>query len=102
MVHENFGPDAAPSGGAVSFSRGELYVRLYICVCCVPSVGDQLPLIGEAVDLRRRNTALLSGGSVVAPHRQANAKAGESTNFKFFIIYMKVPIGMMFTIYIYI
>ena len=41
-------------------------------------LGEQLPLFGGAVDLRRRNTALLSGGSVVAPHRRANAKAGES------------------------
>ena len=48
-------------------------------------VGEQLPLFGGAVDLRRRNTALLTVGSVVAPHRQANAKAGESTNFKFFM-----------------
>ena len=60
------------------------------------------PLFGGAVDLRRRNTALLSVGCVVAPHRQANAKAGESTNFKFFMIYMKVPIEMMFPVYIYI
>ena len=76
-------------------------MRLRIWVCCVPSVGEQLPLFGGAVDLRRRNTALLSVGSVVAPHRQANAKAGESTNFKFFMIYMKVPIEMMFPVYIY-
>ena len=76
-------------------------MRLYICVCCVHSVGKQLPLFGGAVDLRRRNTALLSVGSVVAPHRQANAKAGESTNFKFFVIYMKVPIEMIFPVYIY-
>ena len=48
-------------------------MRLCIWVCCVPSVGEQLPLFGGAVDLRRRNTALLSGGSVVAPHRRANA-----------------------------
>ena len=70
-------------------------MRLCIWVCCVPSVGEQLPRFGGAVDLRRRNTALLSGGSVVAPHRGANAKAGESTNFKFSMIYMKVPIEMM-------
>ena len=36
------------------------------------------------VDLRRTNTAPLPVGSVVAPHRQANAKADESTTFKFF------------------
>ena len=30
----------------------------------------------------------------------ANAKAGESTNFKFLMIYMKVPIEMMFPVYI--
>ena len=54
-------------------------MRLCIWVCCVPSVCDQLPLFGGAVDLRRRNTALLSVGSVVAPHRQTNAKAGECT-----------------------
>ena len=59
-------------------------MRLCIWVCCVPSVGEHLPLFGGAVDLGRRTTALLSVGSVVAPHRQANAKAGESTNFKFF------------------
>ena len=74
-------------------------MRLCIWVCCVPSVGEQLPLFGGAVDLHRGNTALLSVGSVVAPHRQANAKAGESTNFKFFMIYMKVPIAMMFPVY---
>ena len=61
-----------------------------------------LPLLGGAVDLRRRNTALLSGGSVIAPYRPANAKAGQSTNFKFFMIYMEVPIEMMFPVYIYI
>ena len=64
-------------------------------------MGEQLPLFEGAVDLRRRNTALLSVGSVVAPHRQANAKAGESTYFKFFMIHMKVPIEMMFPVYIY-
>ena len=77
-------------------------MRLCIWVCCVPSVGEQLPLFGGAVDLRRRNTALLSGGSVVVPHRRANAKSGESTNFKFLMIYMKVPIEMMIPIHIYI
>ena len=77
-------------------------MRLCIWVCCVPSVGEQLPLFGGAVELRRRNTALLSAGSVVAPHCQANAKAGESTNFKFFMIHMKVFIEMMFPVYIYI
>ena len=75
-------------------------MRLCIWVCCVPSVRERLPLFGGAVDLRRRNTALLSGGSVVASHRRANAKAGESTNFKFLMIYMKVPIEMMFPVYI--
>ena len=75
-------------------------MRLCIWVCCVPSVGEQLPLFGGAVDLRRRNTALLSGGSVVSPHLWANAEAGQSTNFKFFMIYMKVPIEMMFPVYI--
>ena len=65
-------------------------------------MGEQLPLFGGAVDLRRWNAALLSVGSVVAPHRQTNAKAGKCTNFKFFMIYMKVPIEMMFPIYIYI
>ena len=65
-------------------------------------MGEQLPLFGGAVDLRRWNAALLSVGSVVAPHRQTNAKVGKCTNFKFFMIYMKVPIEMMFPIYIYI
>ena len=63
-------------------------------------MGEQLPLFGGTVDLRRRNTVLLSVGSVVAPHRQANEKAGECTNFKFFMILMKVPIEMMFPVYI--
>ena len=75
-------------------------MRLCIWVCCVLSVCEQLPLFGGALDLHRRNTALLSVGSVVAPHRQTNAKAGECTNFKFFMIYMKAPIKMMFPIYI--
>ena len=74
-------------------------MQLCIWVCCVPSVGEHLPLFGGGVDLRRRNTALPSVGSVVAAHRQANAKAGESTNFNFFMIYMKVPIEMMFPVY---
>ena len=57
-------------------------MRLCIWVCCVPSVGEQLPLFGGADDLRRRNTALLSVGSVVAPHQQTNSTAGECTNFR--------------------
>ena len=61
-------------------------MRLYIWVCCVPSVGEELPVFWGAVDLRQKNTALLSVGSVVAPHRQANAKVGESITFKFFMI----------------
>ena len=75
-------------------------MRLCIWVCCVPSVGEQLPLLGGALDLHRRNIALLLVGSVVAPHRQTNTKPGECTNFKFFMIYVKVPIEMMFPIYI--
>ena len=69
-----------------------LPLAVYIWVCCVLFVGEQLPLFWGAVDLRRRNTALLPVGSVVAPNRQANAKADESTTFKFFMIYIKVPI----------
>ena len=68
--------------------------------CATMHLGEQLPLFWGAVDLRRRNTALLSVGSVVAPHRQANAKAGESTTFKFFMISMKMPIEMVFSVYI--
>ena len=52
--------------------------------CATMHLGMLRPLCGGAVDLRRRSTALLSVGSLVAPHRQANAKAGQSTNFKFF------------------
>ena len=63
-------------------------------------MSEQLPLFWDAVDLRRSNTAILPVGSVVAQHRQTNAKAGESTTFKFFMIYMKVPIEMMFSKYI--
>ena len=77
-------------------------MRLRIWVCCIPSVGEQLLLFGGTVGFRRRNTALLSVGSVVAPHRQANAKAGESKNFKFFMIYMNVLIEMTFPVCIYI
>ena len=73
---------------------------LYIWVCCVPSVGEQLPLFWGAVQLRRRNRVLLPVGCVVAPHRQANAKAGQSTTFKFFMVYMKVSIEMVFSVYI--
>ena len=75
-------------------------MRLCIWVCCVSSGGGHLPLFGGAVDLRRRNTTLLLLGNVIAPHRQSNAKAGESTNFKFFMIYLKVPIEIMFPVYI--
>ena len=78
LHRKEIGTDAAPSGRAVAFTGGELCDRrLYIWVCRVPAVGEQLPLFGGAVDLRRRNTALLSVGSVVAPHRQANLKTGE-------------------------
>ena len=40
--------------------------------CATMHLGMLRSLCGGAVDLRRRNTALLSGGSVVAPHRRAN------------------------------
>ena len=64
---------------------------LYFWVCC---------LSWGVVDLRRRNTAHLPVGSVVAPHRQENAKVGECTTFKFFMIYMEVPIEIVFSVYI--
>ena len=70
---KKFGADAALSGRAVAFTVGELY------------------------DSRRRNTALLPVGSVVASHRQANAKAGKSATFKFFTIYMKETICLKIT-----
>ena len=54
---KKFGADAAPSGRAVAFNGEEL---------CVYAFGY---------------AALLSIGNVVAPQWQANAKAGESTNF---------------------
>ena len=37
-----------------------------------------------------------SGRSVLAPHHQANAKAGASKIYKFFMIYMKMLIEMVF------
>ena len=61
---------------------------------------EQLTLFGEKVDLRRRNTELLPVGSVIAPRRRVNAKADGSTTFMFFMIYMKVPIEMVFSVYI--
>ena len=64
-------------------------LQLCICVCCVPSVGEQLHLFWRAVDSRRRNTALLSVGSVVSPHRQANAKAGESTTYDISFLWIR-------------
>ena len=61
------------------------------------AMGKQLPFSWGAVHLHRRNTALLPVKSVVAPHRQANAKAGESTTFMFFMILMKETICLQIT-----
>ena len=83
LTRKKFGTDAAPSGRAVAFTGGELcnYTFGY---AAFPLWMSNCSFFGEPVDLRRRNTALLRVGSVVAPHIQANAKAGESTSFKFF------------------
>ena len=62
------------------------------------SVCEQLPLFWRAVDLRRGNTALLPVESVVAPHRQANAKV---LLLSLFMIYVKIPIEMVLSVYVY-
>ena len=103
----------------------DLKLHLSIFVCTEKNLAQMLPLAVELLRLAEESCAtmhlgmlrslcgwaaapfwgsswltFLSGGAVVAPHRQANAKAGESTNLKFFMIYMKVPIEMMFPVYI--